>query len=290
MDNVAIIDTHLHLWDRGRLRYPWLENAGHLSNNHSLEALHSATEGLPIEQIVFLECACDPAQRSEEVNFIKELAGQEKRIQSIVPFVPIENGVETDEELERLTDDPMITGIRRILQSEEDSAYCLRPGFVEGVQLLGKFDLHFEVCVNYRQMKSATQLIQKCPDTRFILDHIGKPDIKAQMREPWMQDIEEMAKLPNVWCKVSGMMTEAGQGTITEDDLRPYLDQVLNCFGFKRVMYGSDWPVLTLAGTYKDWLAMLQSLTQGCSEAEKERLFSKNARNFYRLPCTSKNS
>ena len=283
MHNSAIIDTHLHIWDTHRLRYPWLDNSTALNRPHTIREYQQVTSGLPVTRMVFLQCDCDPVQRKDEIAYVKESAELDPRIEAIVPFAPIESGSAVQPELEALAADPMIKGVRRLLQGESDVAYCLRPDFVRGVQLLGGAGLHFEICINHRQMESAVELVRRCPETRFILDHIGKPAIKDGVLSPWREQIAALAELPNVWCKVSGMVTEADHAHWTIDDLRPYADVVFDRFGFDRVMYGSDWPVATLASTYGRWLETLEALTADCSDDERDRLFQRNAVAFYRL-------
>lgn len=283
MHNNTIVDTHLHIWEPDRLRYPWLDGSELLNRPHTVEEFARVSAGIPITQLVFLQCDCVPAQRSDEIAYVKEAATRDPRIQAIVPFAPIETGESVRTELEALAADPIIKGVRRLLQGEADPAFCLRPEFVEGVRILGKLGLHFEICVYHPQLASAVELARQCPGTRFILDHIGKPDIKGQVLSPWREHIAALGALPNVWCKVSGMVTEADHGRWTLDDLRPYADTVIDAFGFDRVLYGSDWPVVTLASTYRRWLETLEALVAGCSQDEKDRLFRRNALAFYRL-------
>ena len=283
MHHQAIVDTHLHLWDPERLQYSWLDGTVQLNRRHEIGDYHASTAGLPISHMVFLQCDCDPAQRDLEIAYVKEAAVIDARLQGIVPYAPIETGDAVRGELEALAEDSVIKGVRRILQGEGDRAFCLRPDFVRGVALLGELDLHFEICVNHRQLESAVELVRRCPGTRFILDHIGKPDIKGGVLSPWKEEIAALAALPNVWCKVSGMVTEANRDAWTTADLRPYANAIFESFGFDRIMYGSDWPVSTLASTYRRWLETLEVLTAGCTEDEKDRLFRRNAFAFYRL-------
>jgi L-fuconolactonase len=176
-----------------------------------------------------------------------------------------------------------VKGVRRLLQGEPDPAFCLRPGFVRGVELLAEFDLSFDICVYHFQLSNAAELVRRLPDVRFVLDHIGKPAIRDRVLDPWRDHISELASLPNVACKMSGVVTEADFERWTIDDVAPYVHHVLDAFGDDRVMYASDWPVATQASTYARWVETLDTLTQDWSEAAKRKLWAENARAFYRL-------
>jgi L-fuconolactonase len=200
-----------------------------------------------------------------------------------VPWAPLEEGDAARPALERLVREPLVKGIRRIIQFEPDPEFCLRPGFVRGVQLLAEFGLHFEICITHAQMENTIRMVRQCPGVRFILDHIGKPDIRAHVIEPWATHLGTLAAMPNVWCKMSGLVSEADHDGWTREDLEPYVDRVIDCFGFDRVMFGGDWPVATLATDYPRWVETLRWAVQGCSDAELRRLFRDNAISFYRL-------
>ncbi len=134
-------------------------------------------------------------------------------------------------------------------------------------------------------MANTIKMVQQCPDVRFILDHIGKPQIKNHLMEPWRSELRQLAQLPNVWCKMSGLVTEADHQKWTPADLRPYIDHVIDCFGFDRVLFGGDWPVAFQATEYPRWVSTLEDAIAGASEREKRALFHDNAIVFYRLPA-----
>lgn len=285
MIDFPIVDTHLHLWDTNALRYPWLADIPLLNKPYLLEDFDRATGPVQIEKMVFLQCEVDPAQFMEEARWVTKLATeQDARIQGIVPWAPLERGDAARADLEALAGNPLIKGIRRIIQFEPDPEFCLRPDFVAGVQALADYNLSFDLCINHHQMANTIKMVQQCLDVRFILDHIGKPDIKAQAFEPWKSEMRQLAQLPNVWCKVSGLVTEADHLHWTPDDLKPYIDHVIECFGFDRVMYGGDWPVAYQAAEYPRWVEALEWAVEGCSENELRKLFRDNAIAFYRLP------
>ncbi len=283
MLNFPIIDTHLHLWDPARLRYPWLDGNALLNQPYLLDDYHRACGPVAVEQMVFLQCECEPSQFMEEAGWVTQLAREDKRLTAMVPWAPLEQGEAARPALERLASNPLVRGIRRIIQFEPDPEFCLRPDFVKGVQSLPGYGLHFELCIAHGHLANTLKLVAQCPDTHFILDHIGKPDIKQHLLEPWQQQLKQLAGFPNVWCKVSGLATEADHHSWTREDLQPYLEHVFECFGFERVLYGSDWPVALQATDLPRWVETLAWVVRGCSDAERRQLFHDNAQAFYRL-------
>jgi L-fuconolactonase len=203
----------------------------------------------------------------------------------MVLWAPLEFGEQVRAFLDALVaiDAKRLKGIRRIIQFEPDLEFCLRPRFVRGVQLLSEYSLSFDICIDHRHLANTLRLVAQCPNTSFILDHIGKPNIKDHGLEPWRAQIRELASFPNVACKVSGLVTEADHKTWTPADLAPYVSHVIEAFGEDRVVFGGDWPVATQAAAYPRWVATLDDLTTDLSPAAKRKLWSDNARRFYRL-------
>jgi predicted TIM-barrel fold metal-dependent hydrolase len=282
--DIPITDTHMHIWDPGRLSYPWLAQAPEINKPHLPEQYRAATEGLSIRKMVFVQCEADFAQFREEVAWVTGQAAHESRIQAIVAWAPLEKGEAAREDLAALAQNPLVRGIRRIIQFEADAGFCMRPDFVRGVQLLAEFDLHFELCIKGdEQFANALELVRRCPDVRFILDHIGKPFIAEGILEPWAAFLKELAALPNTWCKMSGLVSEADSERWTPADLQPYIDRVLSCFGYKRTMFGGDWPVCTLASTYRNWIETLWVAVSERPVEDRRRLFHDNAAEFYRI-------
>lgn len=283
MPSFPLVDTHLHLWDLDRLRYPWLASVPMLNRNHLIEDYRRACGPVQVAKMVFLQCECDCAQFQEEADWVTAVAQTEPRIRGIVPWAPLEKGEGVEAALARLAANPLIKGIRRIIQFEADPEFCLKPGFVRGVQLLPRHGLSFDLCINHRQLANTLQLVRRCPNVRFIMDHIAKPDIKAGLLDPWRAGMRELAELPNVWCKLSGLVTEADCQQWTPADLQPYIDHVLDCFGFDRVLFGGDWPVATQATDYPRWVNTLDAALHGASADELHKLYVRNAEAFYRV-------
>ena len=284
MTNFPVVDTHVHFWDPQKLRYPWLDETPLLNKPHLLTDYRQATKGLPIERMVFVQCECDFALFQQESDWVTELAQEEPRIQGIVPWAPLELGDGAKEALDRLAANTLVKGIRRIIQFESDDGFCLQPGFVRGVQLLADVNLHFEICIKGdQQFANTLDLVRQCPATRFILDHIGKPFIKEKRMDPWDNYLRELAALPNTWCKLSGLVNEADWQAWTAKDLAPYLSHVIESFGTDRVIFGGDWPVCTLASTYRQWFETFTETVSQYSDEEQRKLLHDNAIDFYRL-------
>ncbi|MBL9199254.1 MAG: amidohydrolase family protein [Opitutaceae bacterium] len=283
MPQFPLIDTHVHLWDPARLRYPWLAGVPKLNRPHLPEDFRRACGPVAVAKMIFVECGRDPADAQAEAEWVADLARTEPRLRGIVAHAPLEQGDAAGDALARLAALPLVRGVRRLLQEEKDDAFCLRPNFVRGVQALHAHGLSFDLCIYHRQLANVIQLVRQCPDVPFVLDHIGKPAIKAGALDPWRAQLRELAQLQNVWCKISGLVTEADPAAWQPGDLRPYVDHVIECFGFERVMFGGDWPVSTLASDYPRWVATLDQLLAGCTPGQLHRLYVSNAEDFYRV-------
>ena len=283
MPSFPIVDTHLHIWDLSRIRYPWLAGVPKLNKSHLIEDYRRACGGVAVAKMVFVQCECDPVQFQQEAEWVTEIARTEPRIRGIVAWAPLEKGDAAEADLARLAANPLVKGIRRIIQFEPDITFCLRPEFVRGVQLLHAHGLSFDLCINHLQLSNTIKLVRQCPDVRFVLDHIGKPDIKSGRLDPWREELRELARMHNVWCKLSGLVTEADHTKWTVADLRPYIDHVIECFGVGRVMFGGDWPVSTQATTYPRWVATVDEVLQGCAPEERRKVYVATAEMFYRV-------
>lgn len=286
MKDIRIVDTHLHVWDPGLLRYSWLDDVTLLNRSYLLDDYDRETDGIPIDAMVFVQCEVDREYFRDEASWVLGLAQQDRRIAGVVPWAPLELGHRASDVLDEFASEPLIKGIRRIIQFEEAADFCLAPEFVSGVRLLGERDLHFEICIKGdEQFRNVIRLVDACPDVRFILNHIGKPFIADRRIEPWAGMIRELAERPTVWCKVSGMANEADMQNWGPDDLAPYFETVVGAFGWGRLVFGGDWPVALLATGYRRWVETATGLATaaGAGADELRALLSENARTFYRL-------
>lgn len=285
MPDFPIVDSHVHLWDPTHFRMPWLDGVPHLNKPFGVAEYREHTAGIDVNAMVYLEVDLPQAYTLLEAQWVVERAREEPRIQGIVASAPLEFGEQVRAYLDALVavNRRLIKGVRRLLQSETDPAFCLQPRFVEGVKLLPEYGLSFDICINHPQLPGVVELVRRCPQTSFILDHIGKPDIKGGGLDPWREQIGELASLPNVICKVSGIVTEADRDRWTIDDVRPFVEHVLDTFGEDRVAFGGDWPVVLNAASYRRWVETLDTLTAHLPAQAKRKLWSQNAQRFYRL-------
>ena len=283
MPDYPIVDSHVHLMQPGRFGYAWTKGNPVLHRQVLPADLTQAAAPVEIEQFVFVEVDVDFPQHLDEAAWVAEQDAGDRRLSGMVAALPLERGAAIEAELEQLCRHRILRGIRRLIQTQADPEFCLQPGFIEGLKLLPRHDLAFDICILHHQMPAVIEMVRRCPEVRFVLDHIGKPGIKAGIFDPWRQQLQELAAFPNVHCKISGVATEADHGNWTREQLRPYIDHTIATFGFDRVMYGGDWHVLELAGTYPQWVEIVDWVVEGCTADEKRKLYRDNAIGFYRL-------
>ncbi len=279
--DLPFVDAHVHFWDLAVLPYPWLAKEKALSGAHVPETLRAEAGDPMPHQIVFVQAECERSRALDEVAWVEELAHSEPRIAAIVAFAPVDEGDVTTRALDRLRVRPMVRGVRHLIQSASDPDFCRRPAFIDGVRAVGERGMSFDLCLRHHQLPAAIDLVRACPATRFVLDHIGKPDIAARRLDPWRGHIQELAALPNVVCKLSGLASEADPTSWTIDDLRPYADHVLHCFGADRLLFGSVWPVVKPAASYAKWLATASALLDHLGPNARRSVFFDNARRAY---------
>ena len=290
MPDFPIIDTHLHVWDQTRLRYSAFD--GHPVYGHPwhIEDYHAACGDVAVEAMVFLECYTDftpeGGQYLEEIAFVEDEAARDPRILGIVPMAPVEWGARVEPLLRQMQQShPKVKGIRRIVEFDADPrSLTLSDDFVAGVNLLTKFDWHFEINVNFRQMDIVHEFAARVPDVPLILDHCGKPGIAQGALEQFRADMAALALRPNTSIKLSGLPGYAAADW-TEEDLRPYIAATLDTFGPTRTMFGSDWPIISTACTLPRWIAVLDRAFAdlGLSQPESRAIWRDNANAFYRL-------
>jgi len=284
MPPFPIVDAHVHLWDPTRFRMSWLDGNDLLNRPYTLEEYRQHGGSTAVAAMVYLEVEVEPAYALLEARWAAERAIEDPRIQAIVAWAPLEFGDQVRAFLEALLQvDPRIKGVRRVTQAEPDAGFCARPAFIRGAQILAEYGLSCDLCVYHPQLPAVIDLVRQCPDTWFILDHLGKPDIRGRLLDPWRSHLRELAALPNVFCKISGLVTEADHQHWTPADLRPYVEHAIEVFGEDRLVFGGDWPVVLQAASYERWVETLDQLTAGLSLAARRKLWSENARRFYRI-------
>lgn len=283
MPDFPIVDSHVHLADPKRFAYAWTKNAPSLNRTVLPADLTKAAAPVKVDQIVFVEVDVDYPRHIDEAAWVQSLAQSDPRLKGMVAALPLEQGKAAKAELDKLRQNKILRGIRRLIQNQADPDFCIQPNFIEGLKLLSTHDLVFDICIFHHHLPNAIKMVRQCPEVRFVLDHIGKPGIKAGLMDPWRKGLKELASLPNVHCKISGVTTEADHKNWTREQLKPYIAHTIDTFGFDRVMYGGDWHVLELAGTYPQWVEIVDWVVDSATPAEKRKLFRDNAIRFYRL-------
>ena len=283
MPNFPIVDSHVHLYDVERFRYSWLDAVPKLNRTHLLGHFDAARGPVLVDKIIFAEVAIDPGQHIAEASFIQELADKDSRLCGSVAHAPLELGLRVEKDLIALKKYSSVKGIRRLIETERNPAFCLEPSFIAALKLLPKYALSFDICVKHWALVYAIELVRRCPEVEFVLDHIGKPDIKNNLRDPWWGQIRELAKFPNIVCKISGVITEADHQSWHKDQVKPYVAHVIDCFGFDRVLYGSDWTVSNLTHAYYVWVDILDEVVAGVAASDIRKLYRDNAIRTYRL-------
>lgn len=275
---MRIVDTHLHLIYLDRFTYEWLaRDAPSLDRQWDAPDYFAEAEALGIEAAIHMEVDVPVRQIDDESRFV---LGVDPRVVAAISNARPEE-LDFPIHLERMLAEPRIVGIRRLLQSDPDD---LSRGevFRGNLRRLAPHGLSFDICVRPWQLGVALELAAACPDVQFLLDHCGNPPITSGDLGEWRADIAALAALPNVAGKISGIVNHAPPG-YTPDDLRPVVEHTIDSFGWDRVVFGSDRPVLTLNGSLTQWVGALKTIVAGSSEDEQSKLFHRNAERIYRL-------
>lgn len=277
-----IVDTHQHLWDLRHFRLPWLKDLPALNRSYLVSDYLEASKRANVVKSVYLEVDVEESQQLDEARTILKLADD--------PGNPMEGVVvsgrperkEFRQYLDQIAGHKKLKGVRRVLhtQPNEVSQSAL---FAENVRSLPQYGLSYDLCYRADQLPVAMELVKKCPGVQFILDHCGVPNVSNKALDPWRGYVKQLAGFPNVVCKVSGIIASADPRNWKTDDLRPFVERVIESFGWDRVMWGSDWPVCTLTATYQQWVDAALAITKNANPADREKLFAKNAERVYRV-------
>jgi len=273
------IDAHQHFWKYTAAEYGWI--------NDQMAPLRR--DFLPWDLKPLLDengmhgsIAVQARQSLEETQWLLELAEQNSFIRGVVGWADLKSPLFRDQ-LEGLAPHKKLVGVRHVVQDEPDDYFMLRPEFQCGIALLAEFGLAYDLLLHPRHLPIATQLVRQYPAQTFVLDHLAKPAIADGVIEPWRRDIRELAKCPNVSCKLSGMVTEARWKTWMPGDFRPYLDAVLDAFGASRLMIGSDWPVCTLSAEYAQTQGIVIDFLDRLTEEQRDGILGGNCARIYRI-------
>lgn len=283
MIDPVIVDAHHHLWDPARRAYPWMEGDAltPLRRPYTLDDLREVTAGR-VERTVLVQTVSD---ESETVGFLATARASDGLIAGVVGWVDLA-APDVAGRIGALRERPggeRLVGIRHQVQDEPDPGWLLRPEVGRGLRAVAAAGLTYDLLVLVPQLPVAIRVVRELPELRFVLDHLAKPGIAARAWEPWASHLAELASLPNVSAKISGLVTEADWKGWTPADIAPYASHALDVFGADRLMLGSDWPVCTLAASYGDVWALADALTGGLSDTERAAMLGGTAARAYRF-------
>jgi len=273
------IDTHQHFWKYNDRDYVWMS-----AGMDKLRKDHLPTDLLPLIDAAGISAtvAVQARQCLEESSWLLQLADKYPFIRGVVGWVDLSSD-RVVEQLEQFAQHPKFRGVRHVVHDEPDDQFMLRESFLDGLSRLKRFGLTYDLLLFPRHLPIACGVIKRFPDQPFVLDHIAKPPVRAGEIEPWTRDLKRLAAFPNVFCKLSGLVTEATWDSWKAQNFEPYLDVVLNSFGPRRLMIGSDWPVCTLAADYASVIRMESGYISKLSADEQRAILEDNPVGFYSL-------
>ena len=281
MDNLCI-DAHQHLWRYLPPGPAWMADGMEgLRRDFLIDDLRAITADAGVTGTIVVE-----AERSiEETAWLSGVAASSDLICGVVGWAPLTTPA-VESELERIASLPKMKAIRHPIHDEADDQFVLRDDFNRGIAALKQFDLRYDILIFEKHLPQTIQFVDRHPDQVFILDHVAKPRIRDRVLFPWKENIRELARRPNVYCKLSGMVTEADWHTWSAEGLSPYIETVLEAFTPKRIMFGSDWPVVSLASSYRRWIDTVRAALAQLSTTERERILGGTAIDAYGLAVT----
>jgi len=278
---MARIDAHHHLWQYSPEEYGWIdETMALLRRDFLVDDLLRVAQTVGIEGAVTVQAR----QSLEETNWLLEIAGRSEFVRGVVGWVPLVSS-ELPRVLDELKDHTKLRGVRHVVQDEPDPEFLWRSDFNRGITILREYGLTYDILIFERQLSTAIRFVDQHPNQIFVLDHGGKPCIRNNSLQPWQDQISDLARRENVYCKISGLVTEANWKTWSEQELAPFIDTLLRAFGPQRLMVGSDWPVCLVAASYQNWFETLSHLLSRLSEDETQSIMGGTALKAYRIPA-----
>ena len=269
-----MIDSHQHFWKLGRFEYPWMTSElGVLYRDYLPADLAPILKQNGVEKTVLVQASNSVA----ESRWLLDLADSNDFIAGVVGWVDLTS---PDTQLDQLCTHPKFKGVRHLVESEPNDDWLINPAVLSGLQKLSARGLSYDLLVHTRHLKHVPLIAETCPDLKLVIDHLAKPPIARNEIDEWSHALKPLGPYQNLYCKLSGLVTEANWSSWQTDDLRPYVDCALEFFGADRIMFGSDYPVCLLAATYDRVLAGFQEIV---NDTDREKIFSINAAKFYRL-------
>ena len=274
-----IIDSHHHFWKYDPVEYDWIDDSMKVIRKDFFpENLKTTVQAAVVDGVISVQAR----QCVEETDWLIGMAHQYEFIKGVVGWLPlIQDDVE--EYLVKYANEKILKGVRHVIQGEPDPEFMLRKDFNNGISLLKKYSLVYDILIVERQLPDTIRFVDQHPEQVFVLDHIAKPFIGRNELSPWKENIQELAKRENVNCKISGMVTEADYQKWTPSQLLPYFEVILDAFGPERLLFGSDWPVCLVATSYKNWMELVRKSIAQLSESEKAKIMGENAIRLYQL-------
>lgn len=272
------IDSHQHFWIYNKKNHQWIDDSmkkirkNFLPSKLKLELKKNKIDGSVLIQV---------DQTEEENFFLLNQASNNSFIKGVVGWINLRDN-KLSEKLDYYSQNPIFKGVRHIVQSEKDNFFS-NQRFRDGIAQLSKFNLTYDILIYPRHLLSTIEMVKKLPNNIFILDHIGKPKISGEIDIKWKENIMELSKSENVYCKISGLVTECEQYKWKNVEFKPYLDHILNCFGTKRVMFGSDWPVCLVAADYNHVISIVKKYFKNFSKNELNQFFGLNCIKAYNI-------
>ena len=278
MPSVPVVDSHHHFWQIDRFNYSWMPDGSPLATNYGPDDLAPLIESVGINYTVMVQAVSSP----DEAHWLLELAERYEFIAGVVGWVDLTDP-KVGYTLDELQRSKYFKGVRHIWEGEEDPGWIVNSGAINGLQELVRRKLTFDFLAKPPNLPFIPQVMDQVPDLRAVVDHIAKPLIADHVIEPWLTDLRKVASINGIHCKISGMVTEADHQNWTPDDLRPYVHHVLGLFGSDRLMFGTDWPVSTLAAEYKTVTDTARGILDSLSPSANADIFGGTAARFYRL-------
>ncbi len=278
------IDSHQHFWKYNAVRHSWItEEMSILKRDFLPQDLEPERKANGIDASI----AVQADQSEDESLFLLQLAEHNSSIAGVVGWIDLCSPLAA-KRLKFFSQFAKLRGFRHVAQDEPDDRFLVRKDFLRGMASLHQFGFTYDILIFPRQLPAALELVAQFPEQRFVIDHIAKPEIKARNRSGWAARMQKIAAHPNVYCKLSGMVTEADWHGWKKEDFRPYLDIVFGAFGPRRLMFGSDWPVCLLAASYQQVVEVVEDYIQDCAADVKARIFGGNAIEFYQLKAAKR--
>lgn len=278
MSNHPVVDSHHHFWEIDRFDYSWMPEDSPLAVDYGPSDLEPLIKKAGVDYTVIVQAVSSP----DEARWLLELADRHEFIAGVVGWVDLTDP-RVGDTLEELQQSSLFKGVRHIWESEDDPGWIVNSGAIEGLKELVRRDLTFDFLAKPPNLPFIPKVMDQVPDLRAVVDHIAKPVIAEHLVEPWLSDMRKVASINGMHCKISGMVTEADHNNWSVDDIRPYVHHILGMYGTDRLMFGTDWPVCTLAAEYGSVADATREILVGLNPAAKDDVFGGVATRFYRL-------